>query len=321
MMKNLIRLISEQLEGQGDNPLSEKEIRLFKYINKQGDSAKKKNDLLKLFKTMMPMIGRPESDARFYYEIYTANYRPEGDYENLDKSTFKHYREFKQRRTPNNSAYEYSVGKIPFKGSNIEGFWDVNDKNQWYYVIESYGWYPVYLFINNQWYKVSNSYSSSTSKQMAGANPIRRYGYDQNIKQQIITVTPDEIKSIRDGKSMDDIKTKRLTLFMDRLGNEMNMVHPQRMITIGWGNDKKKVKFTIKDVREGGGKINFTIRIDKAGTVEGTNRMIVNPEGYVVPSPFSEDIENGIEQRIISDYNDFLKSDNTSFKFYHPKSN
>lgn len=42
MMKNLIRLISEQLEGEGDNPLSQKEIRLFKYINKQGDSVKKK---------------------------------------------------------------------------------------------------------------------------------------------------------------------------------------------------------------------------------------------------------------------------------------
>jgi len=321
MMKNLIRLISEQLEGDGDNPLSQKEIRLFKYINKQGDSVKKKNELLKLFKTMMPMISRPESDARFYYEIYTANYRPEGDYENLDKSTFKHYREFKQRRTPNNSAYEYSVGKIPFKGSNIEGFWDVNDKNEWYYVIESYGWYPVYLFINNQWYKVSNSYSSSTSKQMAGANQIRRATYDPNVKDRIITVTSDEIKNIRDGKSMEDIKTNRLNLFMNRLGNEMNMVHPQRMITIGWGDDRKKVKFTIKDVREGGGKINFTIRIDKAGTVEGSNKMVVNPEGYVVPSPFSEDIENGIEQRIINDYSDFLKTDNTSFKFYHPKSN
>lgn len=106
---------------------------------------------------------------------------------------------------------------------------------------------------------------------------------------------------------------------MNRLGNEMNMVHPQRMITIGWGNDRKKVKFTIKDVREGGDKINFTIRIDKAGTVEGSNKMVVNPEGYVVPSPFSEDIENGIEQRIINDYSDFLKTDNTSFKFYHPK--
>ena len=29
--------------------------------------------------------------------------------------------------------------------------------------------------------------------------------------------------------------------------------------------------------------------------------MVVNPEGYVVPSPFSEDIENGIKQRLLSD--------------------
>jgi hypothetical protein len=319
MMKNLIRLIKEQLEGQGDNPLSEKEIRFFKYINKQKDQHSKKNDLLKLFQSMMPVIGRPVTDARFYYEIYTANYRPEGDYENLNKSTFKHFREFKQRKTPNNSAYEYSSVKIPFKGSNLEGYWDVNDNNQWYYIVESYGWYPVFLFINNQWYRVSNTYSSSTSKQMSNVNPIRRATYDPNIKDQIITVTSDEIKKIRDGKPMDDIKTNRLSLFMNQIGNDMNMGHPSKLITIGWGEDRKKVKFTIKDVKNSNGKIHFNIRVDKAGTVEGTNKMVVNPDGYVVPSPFSEDIENGIKQRIMMDYSDMLKTDNTTFKFYHPK--
>ena len=27
--------------------------------------------------------------------------------------------------------------------------WDVNGKNEWYYVVVSYGWYPLFLFINN----------------------------------------------------------------------------------------------------------------------------------------------------------------------------
>ena len=319
-MKNLIKLIlKEQLEGTGENPLSEKEIRMFKYVNKVKNSVKTQSDYLNLFKTLMKMVGRPDSDARFYYEVYTANYRPEGDYENLDKTTFKHYREFKQRRTPNNGAYEYASGKLPFKGSNLEGYWDINDNNEWYYVITSYNWYPIYLFIGNQWYRVSNSYSSSTAKHLSGANPMRKATYDPNIKDRIITVTPDEIKNIMNGKSMETIKTNRLSSFMNRFGNDMNMGHPSKMITIGWGDDRKKVKFTIKNVKEENGKIVFNIRIDKAGTVEGTNKMVVNPEGYVVPSPFSESIENGIEQRMIMDYSDFLKTDNTKFEFYHPK--
>lgn len=318
-MKNLIlRILKEQLEGVGENPLSEKEVRMFKYVNKLKPTLKTQKEFFDLFKTLMKMVGRPESDYRFYYEVYTANYRPEGDYENLNKRDFVHYRSFKQRRTPNNSAYEYSAAKLPFKGSNLEGFWDINENNDWYYVVTSYDWYPIYLFINNQWYRVSNSYSSSTAKHLSGANPMRRMTYDPNIKDNIISVTPNEIKAIRNGRPMETIKANRVRDFMSNDGRNILTI-PTRMISIGWGNDKKKVKFTVTDIKEKNGKIHFNIRIDKAGTVEGTNRMVVNPEGYVVPSPFSEDIENGIKQRLLMDYSDNLKEDNTEFKFQHPQ--
>ena len=105
-MKNLIKkILREQLEGSDDKPLSEKEIRLFKYLNTHKEEAKTQPKLLELIKIMMPMIGRSPNDTRFYYEVYTANYRPKGDYENLDGKNFVHYKDFKQRRTPNNSAY------------------------------------------------------------------------------------------------------------------------------------------------------------------------------------------------------------------------
>lgn len=317
-MKNLIRkILREQTEGTENKPLSEKEIRLFKYLNKHKHENPTQEKLLGLIKTMMPMIGRSPNDARFYYEVYTANYRPEGDYENLDGTNFVDYRGFKQRRTPNNDAYSYTSGKIPFKGSNLEGFWDVNPNHEWYYVVKSYGWYPIYLYIGKQWYRVSNSYSSSTAKQISNANP-RRGGFDNNIKDEVIMVTPDEMKNIMNGKSMDDIKTKRL---YDAINTFNQYGVYTKMITIGWGDDRKKVKFTIKDVKEHNGKVLFNIRIDKAGTVEGNNKMVVNPEGYVVPSPFSEDIEKGIEERLLRDFSDVLKTDNTEFKFYHPMSN
>jgi hypothetical protein len=319
-MKELIlKILREQLEGIGENPLSEKEIRLFKYVNSQRDVLKTQKEIIDLFKTLMKLVNKPEQDARFYYEIYTANYRPEGDYENLTKENFKHYREFKQRKTPNNSAYEYSAAKLPFKGSNLEGFWDVNNNNQWYYVVTSYGWYPIYLYIDEKWYRVSNAYSSSTAKHLSGSNPMRRTVYDENLGEPITMVTSEEIKKIRDGQDMNLIKQNRITSFMDKYGQDFHKQKP-KMLTIGWGDDRKKVKYSVEKVEEMDGKIVFTINIEKAGTVEGTNKLVVNPEGYHHPSPFSEDLEKGIKQRIISDYSDYLKKDNTDFEFKHPNS-
>jgi hypothetical protein len=264
---------------------------------------------------MMPMIGKNPNEARFYYEVYTANFRPDGDYENLDKNNFKDYREFKQRKTPNNNAYVYTGSKIPFKGSNLEGTWNVNRNNEWYYVVTSYNWYPIYLFINSQWYRVSNNWSSSTSKHLSNANPNRK-NYDSNLEQEVTSVTPDEIKSIMDGKSLTDVKTNRVSNFKEKFAEALKST--SKLISIGWGEDKKKVKYTITDVSEENGKIKFDIRINKAGTVEGTNKMVVNPDGYIHPSPFSEDLEEGIAQRIMYDNKDYLSKDNTIFVFQHP---
>jgi hypothetical protein len=315
-MKNLIkRILREQLEGSDDKPLSEKEIRLFKYLNKHKDEVKTQPKLLELIKVMMPMIGRSPNDARFYYEVYTANYRPEGDYEKLDGKNFVHYRDFKQRRTPNNSAYNYTTGRIPFKGSNLEGHWDVNPNNQWYYVVTSYNWYPIYLFIEDQWYRVSNSYSSSTGKHLLGSNP-KRNSYDSNIKDEVISVTPDEIKSIMNGESLSNVKTNRVSNFSDKFTKVLKGT--KKLLTIGWGDDKKKVDYTITNAKKVRDKIKFEITINKAGTVEGTNKMVVNPDGYIHPSPFSEDLERGIIEKIISDNRDYLSKDNTIFVFQHP---
>jgi hypothetical protein len=46
--------------------------------------------------------------------------------------------------------------------------------------------------------------------------------------------------------------------------------------------------------------------------------MVVNPDGYIHPSPFSEDLEEGIAQRIMYDNKDYLSKDNTIFVFQHP---
>lgn len=317
MMKELIKkLLSEQLEGKADNPLSEKEIRLFKYLNKHKTEYPTQTKLIEFIKTMMPFVGRPTSDARFYYEVYTANYRPEGDYENMDRLSFRDFKSFKQRRTPNNTAYEYSSAKIPFKGSNLEGTWDVDNKHEWYYVVNSYNWYPIFLFKEGKWFRVNDNYSSSTSKHLSQSNPVR---YNTGLKADVYDVTRREMDSLlRGSKTFEQIKKERVEEFTKSSVNK-SLIGKPRWVTMGWGDDKKKVNFTIDSIKKKGGKINVDITINKAGTVEGTNRLVVNPDGYVVPSPFSEDIEKGIVYRIMTDNKDYLTKDNTVFNFNHPK--
>jgi hypothetical protein len=312
-MRDLIKkILKEQLEGgENENPLSKKEILLFKYLNKYKHQTKTKKVLVDLIKSMMNVFGLPSNDALFYYEVYTANFREDGDYENLTKENFKDYRLFKQSKTPNNKASEYSSAKIPFKGSNLEGKWDVNRKNEWYYVITSYGWYPVYLFINDKWFKTSDTYSSSTRKQMSQVNPI---SYSSDLKSDVIKVTQDDIKGLMYGVyTLEEINNAKVVNFTTKIKSEL--VGSKKLLTLGYGDTAKKVSYTISDIKEEGGKIKITIRIVKAGKVVN-NKMVVDNDYQNIPG-FVEEVENGIKRQIISSNEKYLSEDNSTFEFIH----
>jgi hypothetical protein len=312
-MRDLIKkILKEQLEGgENENPLSKKEILLFKYLNKHKHQTKTKKVLIDLIKSMMDVFGLPSNDALFYYEVYTANFREDGDYENLTKENFKDYRLFKQSKTPNNKASEYSSAKIPFKGSNIEGKWDVNRKNEWYYVITSYGWYPVYLFINDKWFKSSDKYSMATAKQMYQVNPI---SYSSDLKSNVIRATQDEIKGIMNGDyTLEDINNKRVVNFTTKIKSEL--IGSKKLLTLGYGDTAKKVSYTISDIKEEDGKIKITIKIIKAGKVVN-NKMVVDNDYQNIPG-FVEEVENGIKRQIISSNEKYLSEDNSTFEFIY----
>jgi hypothetical protein len=312
-MRDLIKkILKEQLEGgENENPLSKKEILLFKYLNKYKHQTKTKKVLVDLIKSMMNVFGLPSNDALFYYEVYTANFREDGDYENLTKENFKDYRLFKQSKTPNNKASEYSSAKIPFKGSNLEGKWDVNRKNEWYYVITSYGWYPVYLFINDKWFKTSDTYSSSTRKQMSQVNPI---SYSSDLKSDVIKVTQDDIKGLMYGVyTLEEINNAKVVNFTTKIKSEL--VGSKKLLTLGYGDTAKKVSYTISDIKEEGGKIKITITIIKAGKVVN-NKMVVDNDYQNIPG-FVEEVENGIKRQIISSNEKYLSEDNSTFEFIH----
>ena len=68
----------------------------------------------------------------------------------------------------NRNASEYTKSLTPFEGSNLSGV--LTDK---FYIVYSYGWYPVFVYdrINRVWIENKDKYSPTTSKQTTQARP------------------------------------------------------------------------------------------------------------------------------------------------------
>ena len=304
-MKELIkRLLREEQEAP---VLNKKEILLFKYINDNKQKAGTKNEMLTFIREMLRYFGMSQSDATMYYEMYTANFRPDGDYENLTKENFKDYRLFKQRKVTNNTAYEYASAKMPFKGSNIEGQWNVNNNNDWYYVIQSYGYYPVFLFINNQWYRTLDTYSPTTRKQMSQVNPVK---YDSNLKSDVVSVTKGEMERLMDGRyNLERVTTDRVSNFVS---GKDSVTNQSKLISGGWGDNAHRVNFMIKDVDEVDGKIKISVKVLKAGKM--IDRKMIPDSNFRDNPELLNNITNTIKQDILRSYPNYLTNDNTEIE-------
>ena len=313
-MKDLILKILKETGPSPDaekRALTRKEVTLFKYLNKNKKDAKTQDGLLKVIKSMMGVLGLSPAESKFYYEVYTANYRPDGDYENITPEEFRDYRLFKAKKTSNNTAYEYSSAKIPFKGSNLEGEWKVNNSNQWYYVIESYGWYPIFLFINDQWYRVMDSYSSSTAKQINASNPVH---WNSGLRANVVGVTRGEMSNLIGGRyDLEGMKSERVPNFVKNMKSQL--VSSKKLISSGWGENAVRVSYTIDDVNEADGKIKILVSINKAGRMVD-RKMVPNPE-YQNDERLLNDIETAIKQNIIRTNPEYLSDDNVDIQFKH----
>lgn len=304
-MKELIRRI---LKEEQDAPvLTKNEIILFKQINNNRQDMGTKEKMVEFIKGLLRYFNIPQDKARFYYEVYTANFRQDGDYENLNKENFKDYRQFKQRKVANNSAYEYANAKMPFKGSNVEGQWNVNNNNDWYYEIKSYGYYPVFLFINDQWYRTLDTYSPSTRKQMSQVNPVK---YDSNLKSDVVSVTKGEMERLIDGRyNLERVNTDRISNFVSRKNKVTNQ---SKLISGGWGDNAHRVNFMIKDVEEVDGKIKLSIQVLKAGKM--IDRKMIPDSNFRDNPELLDGIMKTIKQDILRTYPSYLTDDNTEIE-------
>ena len=335
-MREIIRKILRE-QNTGTNPLSRTEIMLFKYINSKKKDAKTKPKLMELITTTLKSMGLDPALAAFYYEMFALNYREDGDYENLTHENFKGVKEFRSRTIPNTKAWEFTIAKMPFKGSNIDARWNTDLNGVDYYAVYSYGWYPVYLFKQGVWYEVTRRYSSSTGRQMSNANPVK---YDSNIGKDVVLVTQDEMSKLERSATLDDImKNKVKSAVKDK--ESLISKRPKNVTSqVGWEdrNDVNpndvgfKVKFKITDVREEDGKIVVDVNVMEVNRRDG-NKAVKTPENYTkgeLPGVTKEKVEKNIVRNIQSDFTNYVGKhqpwgkniedrSNVKFNFIHEK--
>lgn len=310
-MKYLIKKIL--LEETNDKPLSDVEIILFEHLNSVKETQQTKNGLISEIRTMCNVLGLDPNKANYYYELYTLNYREDNDYDALTFQNFKGEEYFSPTKTTNSSAWEYTKAKMPFKGSHLKGYWTTDNRNIPLYVVISWNWYPVFIFKGDRWYKVNDTYSSSTAKQMSNANPVT---YESNLKNPVILASRNQMDMLMRSGGYEDVMKDKVKKLLSRKSELVN--NKPRLIK----SRTQGVKYQIVDIVEDNNKVNINIKIIDGGKVEN-NSFIPSKGGYLrdeLPGINKESLENMITSKINSELTDYvgdIKNKNITYSFIH----
>jgi hypothetical protein len=183
----------------------------------------------------------------------------------------------------------------------------ISQDNDWYYVVKSYGWYPIFLFINDQWYRTLDTYSSTTRKQMSQVNPVK---FDSNLNADVMSVTKGEMERLMDGRyDIERVKTDRVSNFVkvkDKVTNQ------SKLISGGWGDNAHRVNFMIKDVEDVDGKIKISVEVLKAGKM--IDRKMIPDSNFKDNPELLDGIMKTIKQDILRTYPSYLTDSNTEIE-------
>jgi hypothetical protein len=202
----------------------------------------------------------PKDYALYILELYLLNYRKDGDYSGLNKENFVDPRKQSGKTTPNTRAKLYTIALMPFKGSNLIGQWRKDYKGNPFYEVVSYDWYPVYIFKDDRWYEVTKRYSSSTSRQMENANPVK---WSDELEEPVYLLTEKEMDMLKRGISHEEVmkhKVEALKKFEPELTKRKKTAK-----AFSWMGDEEtanaNIKFKIKSIEEEGDKAIVTVDI------------------------------------------------------------
>lgn len=309
-------------------------VKLFKMLNEEKKKNKTRASLIQVIENYAPYMNIPPEYALYLLELYLLNYRKDGDYSNLTKKNFVDPRKMKGKTTTNPRAKLYTVAQLPFKGSNLIGQWKNDFNGNPFYQVTSYDWYPVYIFKDDKWYEVIGRYSSSTSRQMYNANPVK---YDNHLEQEVYLLSQEEMQMLNYGKSHETIMKHKLDMLKDF---EPQLTKRKKTAkTYTWLNVEDEVrfpnaniKFKIKSVDIKGDKA--IVEIDIYDVILRTNeKEIPTPQNYLrgeIVGMNQQRAEDKVEikTRVIlrdymatrfSNYEGDPKTQNIEFKFNHLK--
>lgn len=221
--------------------LSENVIqKLFNFLAKEKKSSKNRKEILDKIKEISPFLNIPEGYEIYILELYLLNFRKDGDYSSLTKDNFVDPRKSSPKRTTNVVADLYSRAMMPFQGSNLRGYWDKDNKGKEYYVVESYGWYPIYIFKDDKWYEVIERYSSSTGRQKVNVNPV---SWSDDLLDSVYLLTKEEMEMLRRGVSHEQLmKNKAQNLKK----SEDELISKRKSLVRNWGYNRPKISISYK---------------------------------------------------------------------------
>jgi hypothetical protein len=310
-------MMNEEYEIASDKVI----VRLFKLFNEYKKKAKTKKELLNIIMEYLPLFGIPKVYAIYMLELYLLNYREDGDYSGLNKDNFIDPRNKSGKKTANYQAGDYTKAQLPFQGSNLEGRWTKDRNGVKYYVVKSYGWYPVYIYKEGKWYENFDRYSSSTGKQMNNARP---YTYNNEIDTKVYLMSKYEMGLLESGFSHEDVMKKKKESFRD--------VKPSPKISTtksSYGEvPNTSIKFKISSVEETDDVNIVNVDIyDVLKTRAGV--QIDTPENYLkgeIPNVTPEKVEKEIETKLRQNFRQYLgpklggqDEELVTFRFNHLK--
>ena len=159
-MKEIIRkILNEEVSTQQDNY----QRKMIDILKREGfDARTPYQKVLKYLNDVMSIVGM---DAFEMYQLFKDNMNSTSN----DPLVRKDIKDRKMK-TANIRARDLVVNRIPFKGSNTHA-----EYRNGTYVVFSYGWYPVFVYKDGQWFENEEGYSMSTKKQMSQMRP---YNFD-----------------------------------------------------------------------------------------------------------------------------------------------
>ena len=333
-MENLISQIVRKVLLEQKEPSMPLIVKLFKMLNEEKKKNKTRASLIQVIENYAPYMNIPPEYALYLLELYVLNYRKDGDYSGLTKGNFIDPRKQQGKTTSNPKAKLYTVAQLPFKGSNLIGRWSKDYNGKPFYEVVSYNWYPVYIFKDDKWYEVTGRYSSSTSKQMSNANPVK---WDDELQEVVYLLSQEEMKMLKQGATHEEVmkhKLKKLKEFEPELTKRMKTAKSHRWFG---GDDEVQfadanIKFKIKSVDNDGDKA--TVEVDILDVIRRDDgKEVQTPQNYLkgeMQGMNKERAEERVKVKIMDILRDYMATrfryngedppiQNIFFKFNHLK--